>query len=60
MQRERSDRQLTYGHPLIERKRACEPCLEKPQQMTLQKTYLIIGARNICILCHVAIELLAF
>nr|DAN11506.1 MAG TPA: hypothetical protein [Bacteriophage sp.] len=64
MQRERSDRQLTYGHPLIERKRAYEPCLERLQQMTLQETYLIIigarNTRNICILCYLAIEFLTF
>nr|DAK95348.1 MAG TPA: hypothetical protein [Caudoviricetes sp.] len=52
---------LSDGRPLIERKQTCEPCLERPQQMTFQETYLIIiGARNICILCYLAIEFLAF
>ena len=51
MKRERSDRQLTYGHPLIERKRDYEPCLERPKQMTLQETYLIIIGAKIFVSC---------
>nr|DAT26373.1 MAG TPA: hypothetical protein [Bacteriophage sp.] len=32
---------LSNGRPLIERKRACEPCLERPRWMTLQNYTLL-------------------